>query len=165
MQLDYQKPLPPSEDKRWRIVNAAMRRHGQESSALIEALHAVQESFGYLGPEALLYVAECLRAPLSQVYGVATFYHFFNLAPPGEHTCVVCTGTACYIKGVPALLETFESRLGLRPGETTEDNKISLLTARCVGSCSQAPVVVFDNEVVGNATPDIVVARLRRWGV
>ena len=90
------KPLdPPSDDKRWRIVQAAMRRNGFKRSGLIESLHSVQESFGYLDEDSLRYVALSLRAPLSQVYGVSTFYHLFSLKPAGKQSCVVCTGTAC----------------------------------------------------------------------
>ena len=82
------KPAPPSADKRWRIVEATMRRSGYESNALIETLHSLQEAFGYLEPEALRWVALSLRKPLSQVYGAATFYHFFTMKPAGKHTCV-----------------------------------------------------------------------------
>ncbi|PIZ42148.1 NAD(P)H-dependent oxidoreductase subunit E, partial [Candidatus Aquicultor secundus] len=72
--------------------------------SLIQTLHTVQETFGFLDEEAMRYMAAALRVPLSQVYGVATFYYFFTLKPPGEHTCTVCTGTACYIKGAEDLL-------------------------------------------------------------
>jgi bidirectional [NiFe] hydrogenase diaphorase subunit len=95
MGMDLEFPAPPSDDRRWRLVDATMRRHGRQSHALIESLHTVQESFGYLDLEALRYVAASLRVPLSRVYGVATFYHLFNLKPQGQHTCVVCLGTAC----------------------------------------------------------------------
>ena len=95
-------PQLPSDDKRWKIVEATARRHGREPHALIETLHTVQECFGYLDETALRFVAGLLRVPLSRVYGAATFYHFFTLKPKGKHTCVVCTGTACYIKGAPA---------------------------------------------------------------
>jgi bidirectional [NiFe] hydrogenase diaphorase subunit len=140
---------PPSDDKRWRIVEGTMRRHGREPDALIEVLHTVQESFAYLDEPALRFVAQSLRLPLSKVYGVATFYHFFSLKPQGEHTCVVCTGTACYIKGAGTILKTLEEMAPLHPGETTLDNKVSLLTARCLGSCGLAPAVVFDGNVAG----------------
>lgn len=95
------KPPLPSNDKRWRIVNGTMRRRGFARDALIETLHTVQEYFGYLDKPSLKFVAESLRVPLSQAYGVATFYHFFTLKPPGKHTCLVCLGTACYIKVLP----------------------------------------------------------------
>lgn len=154
---------PPSDDKRWRIVEGTMRRHGHAPDALIEVLHTVQESFGYLDDQALRFVAQKLRLPLSKVFGVATFYHFFSMKPQGEHTCVVCCGTACYIKGSNALLESIEEIAGIKPGETTPDGKVSLLTARCLGSCGLAPAVVFDGSVAGKIEPGQVQQRIARW--
>ena len=98
-------PKPPTDDKRWRLVDAAMRRQGYSSHALIEALHAAQSAFGYLDETAMRYVARSLRVPLSKVFGVATFYHHFMLKPQGKHCCVVCMGTACYIKGAGEILK------------------------------------------------------------
>lgn len=155
--------LKKSEDRRWRLVNRTMRMHGGRPDALIETLHVVQESFGYLDLDALKYVAESLSLPLSRVYGVATFYHFFSLKPPGDHTCVVCTGTACYIAGSSAILKQVKDDLGISENQTTPDNKVSLLTARCMGSCGLAPAVVFDGEVKGKMTPASVMAQLGRW--
>jgi bidirectional [NiFe] hydrogenase diaphorase subunit len=157
------KPKPPSDDKRWKIVDATMRRHGYAANALIETLHTVQECFGYLEPESLRYVALSLRVALSRVYGVATFYHFFTMKPQGKHTCVVCMGTACYIKGAPQLLGEVEKTLNIKPGETTPDGNVSLLTARCIGSCSLAPAAVFDNELAGHLSPSDMTARIRRY--
>jgi len=153
----------PSDDKRWKIVSGTMRRHGYSRNALIEALHTVQKSFGYLDRESLQFVARSLRVPLSKAFGVATFYHFFSLKPTGDHACVVCLGTACYIKGAGRLLANIENSLGIRPGETTADGKVSVLTARCVGSCSFAPVAVFDGEVAGNLNPQEMQKRLQVW--
>ncbi|MDQ2730556.1 MAG: bidirectional hydrogenase complex protein HoxE [Armatimonadota bacterium] len=149
MQTLATKLAPPSDDKRWRIVDAMMRRHGHQRQALIETLHTVQEAFGCLDKEALRYVATSLRVPLSQAYGVATFYHYFTLRPPGDHSCVVCLGTACYIKGAANLLDAIKDNLGIKPGETTPDGSLSLLTVRCLGSCGLAPAVVFDGDVSG----------------
>lgn len=157
--LTFEKPSPPSDDKRWRIVDAALRRNGQQPHALIQALHTVQETFGYLDEPSLRYTAARLRVPLSKVYGVATFYHYFTLKPQGEHTCVVCTGTACYIKGAPAILE----EAGVEPGTTTADGKVSLLTARCLGTCGLAPAVVFDGEVHGKVGATEVKRRIEDW--
>lgn len=157
------KDNPPTDDKRWRIVQATMRRNGYRRSALIETLHTVQEVFGYLDNPSLSYVAGALRLPLSQVYGVATFYHLFSLKPAGKHSCVVCTGTACYIKGAPQILEAIEAAYDVEPGHTTSDGEVSLLTARCVGSCGLAPVTVFDGEVLGRLTPGRTLERLREW--
>ena len=158
-----EKPSPPSSDRRWKIVDGAMRRHGHAPYSLIEVLHTVQETFGFLSDEALQYVAVSLRVPYSKVYGVATFYHFFTLKPKGKHACVVCTGTACYIKGASLLLEAVHAEAGIKPGETTADGKLSLLTARCVGSCGLAPAVVFDGEVAGKVTPKAIAERVRSY--
>ncbi len=157
------KPAPPSQDKRWKIVDATMRRVGQNSRGLIETLHTVQEAFGYLDETALRYVAVSLRVPLSRAYGVATFYHFFTLKPAGDHTCVICTGTACYIKGAPLLVEAVKRQLGIVPGETTADRKVSVLTARCLGSCGLAPAVVYDSEVSGKVTPEQLRQQMTKW--
>ncbi|HEX8926429.1 MAG TPA: bidirectional hydrogenase complex protein HoxE [Terriglobales bacterium] len=157
------KATPPSDDKRWKIVDGTMRRHGREPFALIEVLHTVQETFGFLTDDALRYVAISLRVPYSKVYGVATFYHFFTMKPPGEHTCVVCTGTACYIKGAASLIDAVKDEAGIAPGETTKDGKVSLLTARCLGACGLAPAVVYDGDVSGKNTGNSVKERVRQY--
>src|SRR6201993_1034578 len=138
-----------SGDKRFKILEAHMKKHQFKQDAPIEVLHKAQELFGFLEDDLLLFIAYRLKLPASRVYGVATFYHFFTLKPKGKHTCVVCTGTACYIKGASALLEGVRERYGIRPGETTADNKLSVLTARCLGSCGLAPAVVLDSAVLG----------------
>jgi bidirectional [NiFe] hydrogenase diaphorase subunit len=153
-------PPAPSNDRRWRIVETRMRRLGQRPDVLIEVLHAAQEAFGYLDTDALAYVAQSLGVPLSKVYGVATFYSYFTLKPQGEHACVVCTGTACYINGAGGIIAAIRRGLGVRPGETTPDGKLSLLSARCLGSCSLAPAMILDGEVQGKLTADAVLARL-----
>jgi bidirectional [NiFe] hydrogenase diaphorase subunit len=162
MEQSTTKKAPIAKDKRRKLVDATMRRHGHSSYALIETLHSVQEAYGYLDDENLKYVAESLRVPLSKAYGVATFYHFFTLKPQGKHTCVVCTGTACYIKGVPAILGELNKQFSIKPGETTDDGELSVLTARCIGSCGLAPAVVIDGEIAGKVTPEDVVARIGR---
>ena len=143
----------PSDDKRWRQVDVRMRRLGYRPDGLIEVLHTTQEVFGYLDDEALSYVGESLGVPPSKVYGVATFYSHFTLKPQGLHTCVVCTGTACYINGASALLAAIGKELGVQPGGTTPDGRVSVLKARCLGACSMAPAVVVDGEVHGHAVP------------
>lgn len=143
---------PPSDDKRWRIVNATMRRYGYTPQALIESLHSVQEAFGYLDDESLAFVAHRLSVPLSKAYGVATFYHFFSLKPPAKHNCVVCLGTACYIKGSDRMTEILAEAYDIEEGEITPDGEFALLTAHCVGACGLAPVAVVDGEMVGGLT-------------
>ena len=163
MQIRSLKTSAPSEDKRWRLVNATMRRNGNEPDALIEALHTVQEAFGYLDEISLRYVASSLKVPLSRVYGVVTFYNFFTLKPQGEHSCVVCLGTACYIKGAPQILEAINNVAHINPGETTPDKKVSLLVARCLGACGLAPAGVLDGEVMGKLEPRVVTNKIQGW--
>jgi bidirectional [NiFe] hydrogenase diaphorase subunit len=100
---------------------------------------------------------------LSKVYGVATFYHFFSLKPGGEHTCVVCMGTACYVKGAGELLKAIEEVGNVKAGETTADQKVSVIAARCIGACGLAPAVVYDGEVYPKATTQDVQNQVRRW--
>jgi len=138
-----------------------MRRLGYAGHALIETLHTVQESFGYLDTEALSFIAKALRVPPSRVYGVATFYNFFSLKPQGVHTCVVCLGTACYVKGASQVLAAIEQYSGIKSGETTSDKQLSLLTARCIGACAIGPAVVYDGIVAGHRTPDSAVEKLK----
>ncbi|MCA9150139.1 MAG: NAD(P)H-dependent oxidoreductase subunit E [Planctomycetales bacterium] len=145
-------PEPPNNDKRWKLIDVAMRRNGYAGHALIETLHTVQDCFGFLDGMSLKYVARSLQLPLSKVFGVATFYHMFTLKPQGEHTCVVCTGTACYIKGSTELLDGIEGKYAICPGQTTKNNSLSLLSARCLGACGLAPAAVVDGKVFGNQT-------------
>jgi bidirectional [NiFe] hydrogenase diaphorase subunit len=152
----------PSDDKRWRQVEVRMRRLGYRPDGLIEALHSAQEVFGFLDDDALLYISDCLGVPPSKVYGVATFYSHFTLKPQGLHTCVVCTGTACYITGAGALLKAISQDLGLEAGRTTPDGRLSLLKARCLGACSMAPAVVVDGEVHGKVAPAEIVSLLEK---
>lgn len=152
-----------TEEKRRRMIVATMRKNGYAPDALIETLHTVQSAFGYLDESSLRFVASELHLPLSKVYGVATFYHAFALKPEGRHRCILCQGTACYIKGSQALLQEVTKAYHIKPGETTEDGEISLLTARCLGSCSLAPAAVMDEEVVGDLTPQRTLAILKGW--
>lgn len=161
MAVSSARPVAPTDDKRWKIVETRMRRLGNRPEALVEALHSAQEAFGYIDDDALRYVSSTLVVPPSTVYGVATFYHYFTLKPKGDHTAVVCTGTACYINGAGQILSAVHEALGVRPKETTEDGKLSLLTARCLGACSLAPAAIVDGEMHGRLQPDSLVARLQ----
>lgn len=156
-------PKHPSGDQRFKMLDATMKRHQYQQDALIEILHKAQELFGYLENDLLLYIAHSLKLPPSRVYGVATFYHLFSLAPKGIHRCVVCTGTACYVKGAAALLAAVEQCAKIHAGETTSDNQLSLSTARCLGACGIAPAVVFDGAVCGHQTPELICNRLKEY--
>jgi len=152
-----------SGDKRFKALDITMKRNQYRQDALIEVLHKAQESFGYLEEDVLLYVARGLKLPLSRVYGVATFYHLFSLKPSGAHSCVVCLGTACYVKGSGQVLEALEQKTGIHQGETTLDGQISLMSARCIGACGIAPAVVFDGTVAGKVKPEEALEKIKDW--
>ncbi|MFM7558617.1 bidirectional hydrogenase complex protein HoxE [Cylindrospermopsis raciborskii] len=150
-------------DKRLRMLDTAIKRCQYQQDALIEILHRATELFGYLELDLLLYIARELKLPPSRVYGVATFYHLFSLAPKGKHNCVVCTGTACYVKGAQEILTTLETFIQIKAGDTTPDGEVSLMTARCLGACGIAPAVVFDGEVLGHQTAQSVCKKVGEW--
>ena len=159
--LPLAQPPAPADDRRQRLLDAALKRTGLRQDALIEVLHSAQNAFGYLTPELLWYVAAKLRLPPSRVYGVATFYNFFTLQPPGEHTVILCEGTVCYIHGATRIGEALEGAFGAAPGETSSDGCVSVTIARCFGSCALAPVVVVDGQVIGKSSPEAAVERVR----
>jgi bidirectional [NiFe] hydrogenase diaphorase subunit len=152
-------------DPRPALLATQLKKVRYRPDALIDVLHAVQDIYGSLSRETLATVADALDLPPSRVMGVATFYHLFTFEPRGEHTCTVCTGTACFVKGADALMASVSSELGVRQGETRADGALSLLEARCLGSCGLAPVALVDGGVVAKATPDDLLAALRAAGV
>jgi bidirectional [NiFe] hydrogenase diaphorase subunit len=152
-----------SGDKRFKILEVHMKKHQFRHDALIEVLHKAQELFGYLEDDLLLFIAHKLKLPPSRVYGVATFYHFFTLKPQGQHTCVVCMGTACYVKGADKVVELLQNDLKIKAGETTADGKVSLLTARCIGACGIAPAVTYDGQVAAKQSPADALAKIKAW--
>jgi len=141
-----------------------MSRHQYSGDALIEVLHTAQELYGFLSPELLRTIAKKLKLPPSRVLGVASFYHFFTMKPKGEHTFVVCTGTACYVAGAAGLVETLEKRCA-KVGQTSKDGKVSVVTARCIGSCGLAPAVVYDGSILARVKPDRILRELENIGV
>jgi bidirectional [NiFe] hydrogenase diaphorase subunit len=157
-------PSVPVKDNREKLLERAMSRHQYSGDALIEVLHTAQELFGSLSPPLLRTIAHKLRLPPSRVLGVASFYHFFSLKPKGEHTFVVCLGTACYVAGALGLVERLERRC-CKAGHTTPDGKVSVETARCIGSCGLAPAVIYDGAVLARETPALLDQELERIGV
>jgi bidirectional [NiFe] hydrogenase diaphorase subunit len=152
-----------SGDKRFKILEAHMKKHQFKHDALIEVLHKAQELFGFLEDDLLVFISYKLKLPASRVYGVATFYHFFTLKPKGRHTCVVCMGTACYVKGADKILAAVEQKSRIKAGETTRDGQLSLLTARCIGACGIAPAVVYDGTVTPRQGPNSALEHLQPW--
>ncbi len=126
--------------------------HGERSD-LIPILQEVQAKFGYLPEEAMQHVARFVRVPLSQVYGVATFYALFRLTPGGKRTIRVCQGTACHVQGGPKILDVVKDTLKVTPGGTTPDGNFTLEVVSCIGACALAPNMTIDKEVYGQLTP------------
>lgn len=121
----------------------------EKRGALISVLHRAQSIFGYLPREVQKFVGDKLGIPVSQVYGVVSFYSFFTMVPKGKHPISVCLGTACYVRGADKVLDAFKRELGISVGETTTDGKFSLDALRCVGACGLAPVVLIGDKVYG----------------
>jgi bidirectional [NiFe] hydrogenase diaphorase subunit len=150
----------PSGDDRYLALDRTMKRFKFEKDALLEVLNSAQEVFGFLSKDLLIYIANQLHVPMSQVYGVATFYHMFSFKPKGEHNCIVCKGTACHVKGADQIIETLEDDFHISVGETTPDGGFSLSIARCLGSCGLAPMIVIDGQVYGKETPETTSTRV-----
>ena len=129
------------------------RKRDYPNSQLIAILHKAQELFGYISVEVMDVVAERMRIPTAHIWGVATFYHYFNLKPTGRHVISVCLGTACYVKGIQDITEAIKNELKINFGETTEDKIFTLQEARCLGACGLAPVVMIDDKIYGQLTP------------
>jgi bidirectional [NiFe] hydrogenase diaphorase subunit len=144
----------PSGDVRFASLDQTIEHYHHEPTALIQVLHAAQHLFGYLSADVLRYVAAALKLPLSQVYGVVTFYHLFTMVPRGKHQILVCTGTSCHVRGSKTILERLELQLGIKQGETTKDNLFSLNCARCIGACALAPAIAVGDDVYGKLSPD-----------
>ncbi len=146
------------------MLERAMARHHYSGDALIEVLHTAQELYGFLSPTLLKTISTKLRLPPSRVLGVATFYHFFSLKPKGEHTFVVCLGTACYVAGAPSVMAKLEKRCA-KAGTTSPDGKVSVDAARCIGSCGLAPAVICDGKIMARVSPEAVSGLLDGIGV
>ncbi len=122
--------------------------------ALIPVLHEAQDIYGYLPLHVQKKISEKLNIPLSEIYGVVTFYTQFSLEPKGKYNIQVCLGTACYVKGAGAVLDKLKEKLGIDVGSCTEDGKFSLEACRCIGACGLAPVIMINDDVYGRLTPD-----------
>mgnify|MGYP002709155587 FL=1 len=143
----------PEQEERLRQVIA---EHKGQPGATMPVLQAAQEIFGYLPEEVQIIVAEGLEIPLSEVYGVASFYAQFTLNPKGKYQISLCLGTACYVKGAADVLAAVEAKLGIKTGSITEDGKFSLDACRCIGACGLAPVMMINEDVYGRLTPEKV---------
>jgi NADH:ubiquinone oxidoreductase subunit E len=152
--------LSPEEQE---ILDQILEENRDRPGATMVVLTLAQEQLGYVSPPMQHYISQALEVPLSHIYGVLTFYSFFRMSPIGRHRINICLGTACYVRGGPTLVEKYKQVLGVDVGETTEDNRFTLEVCRCVGACSQAPVVMIDDDVLGRVQPDAVAKGLRKY--
>ncbi|MBN8579557.1 MAG: NAD(P)H-dependent oxidoreductase subunit E [Anaerolineae bacterium] len=136
------------------LIDQAILENKDRPGAVMLVLNEIQSKIGHVSPCMQVYIAQSLKVPQGQVHGVVTFYSFFKTKPKGKHTIKFCLGTACYVAGVPQLIEKAKQMLNIDLGETTPDGQITLEECRCVGACSQAPVVVVDEEVQGKLRPN-----------
>ncbi len=156
MAVALDKLSPDLREQRLREVEAAVARHRDKPGALLAVLKEVQGILGYLPEEALKKVSQGLELPLSQVYGVATFYTLFNTRPRGQHIIRLCESAPCHVQGAREVLEALKRELGIGPGEDTPDGKWSLELVSCIGVCGVAPAIMIDDQVYGNLTPDCI---------
>jgi NADH:ubiquinone oxidoreductase subunit E len=130
-----------------------VKQKPHSDSYLIAVLHKAQALYGYLSEDVIDVIAVDMDIPTAHIWGVATFYHYFNLTPQGRHQISVCLGTACYVKGAAQLVETLKQHLKIDMGQTTQDDLFTLKPARCLGACGLAPVVMIDDTIYGELTP------------
>jgi len=133
-----------------------VEEYKHDKSNLIQVLNGVQEYYGYIPKDVMIYISEEMNIPVAEIYGVVTFYSRFSLKPKGKYNICVCQGTACFVKGAERILDKVKQELGIEVGETTEDGKFSLEPTRCLGACGLAPVFTINGEVYGNATVEKV---------
>jgi len=152
------------ETKSFPSVDMEIRKWGAKPESLIQILHGVQESLGYLPKEVLVYISNKLNVPLSKVYGVVTFYNFFKLSKDAEHVIMACMGTACYVKGGDEVLNALCEKLGIKPNEITKDGKFAVRIVRCLGCCGLAPAIAVDGkDVYGKLTKEKALEILERY--
>lgn len=130
-------------------LNEIIESYRGKSGAVMGVLQEAQEVYGYLPIEVQTIIAEKMRIPLEEIYGVSTFYSQFSLSPKGKYNVSVCLGTACYVKGAQKLVDKASEVLGIAAEECTEDGKFSLTACRCIGACGLAPVLTINDEVYG----------------
>jgi NADH:ubiquinone oxidoreductase subunit E len=160
-----EKVAPAVDDKRAElrkfIDEMKMKEHAD--SHLIDVLHKTQHLYGYLPTGIMDEIAQAMQIPTAHIWGVATFYHYFKLTPPGKYEISLCLGTACYVKGATQILQAIMDELKIDFGEMTEDGLFSLGPARCLGACGLAPVVMIGERIHGDLTPKRIVQVLKEY--
>lgn len=142
-------------------IDTILDTHRHKPGSLMVILNEVQEKIGFVSEQIQKYIADYLKIPVSKIHGVISFYSFFTTRPRGKHTIKFCLGTACYVGGVPQLIDKAKQLVGIEMGETTDDGNITLEECRCVGACSQAPVIVVDDVIHGRVQPSKMAQLIR----
>lgn len=142
-------------------IDAILEKNMDKPGSIMVILNELQNTIGFVSEELQQYVADYLHTPVSKIHGVISFYSFFTTKPRGKHTIKICLGTACYVGGASQIIEKVKQLIGIGPGETNDDWTITVEECRCVGACSQAPVVVIDDEIHGRVKPSIIAKLLR----
>lgn len=145
------------------VVKAAIARHGQDREALVSVLSEVNEQLGYLPSAALKEISQSLRVPGAQLLSVASFYRMLSTRPRGKHVIKFCESAPCHVMGGRQVWQAVQEALNLKPGETSADGKWSLLTTSCPGVCGVGPVMMIDDDIYGNLTPERLSAILGRY--
>lgn len=150
-------------DEKAKKLQEIIERYRDTKGALIPVLHEAQELYGYLPMNVQKQISEGLNVPLTEIYGVVTFYTQFSLQPKGKFRISMCMGTACYVKGASLIMEKLQEKLGIHIGECTEDGRFSLDACRCIGACGLAPVMMINDDVYGRLTPDDIEGILEKY--
>ena len=146
--------IPGLCDNKRSVIDQIIDENVHRPGAMMVILNETQSKVGYISAPMQEYIAKRLRVPVSAVHGVVTFYSFFTTEPRGQHTMKFCMGTACYVGGIPQIMEKAKQLTGTDVGKTTSDGKLTMEVCRCVGACSQAPVLMVDDEVIGKVKPN-----------
>jgi NADH-quinone oxidoreductase E subunit len=151
------------QEEQFAFINRVIERYKGQEGAMIPILHAIQQKLGYLPEEVQAYIAQKMEVPLSEIYGIVSFYTLFCTQPKGKHRISVCLGTACYVRGSGLILDELEKQLGIRVGETTKDGLFTLEACRCLGACGLAPVLTVDEHVHGRLTTEEIAAVINKY--
>jgi len=154
-------PLAQAEQRA--IIDTIIQQNVDKPGAPMVVLNAIQNEIGYISEPMQAYIAQALNMPVARIHGVVSFYSFFSTTPRGKHTLKICLGTACYVGGAPQLIDKAQHLLGVNVGETTGDWTITLDTCRCVGACSQAPVITVDDDIYGRVTPNKLAKIIKKY--
>ena len=161
IQLDNYQIDPKQNSELADQLNSILETNKSRPGSLMVILNKIQSKVGFISEQIQDYVAHFLKIPVSKVHGVISFYSFFTTRPRGKHTMKFCTGTACYVGGASQLIDKAKQLIGIAMGETTEDGHITMEETRCVGACSQAPVVVVDKIIHGRVKPSKIAQLVR----